>query len=420
MKKKISTLATFLLAALAVLFAGPFTTAAASPSAESLTEEGATGETKYIPVEVPAFVSNIRFSGRVQALWKIWGEKDPERWGAVGLGDILEDEGFRIPRWRFGVSVTLFEHVRFDVTMGESEFRNESDVNLLDALVTLTYIDAANVSFGAGKVPFGRQHLTSSKNMQFIFRPTMVENYVVPQLGADPGDYNPDDFNGLGVPDRDVGITVFGKLWEGIFKYYVGIYNGTGDLFKGVINHEKDTDFFKSLGDYAYVLRAEVNPLGDFSSVEADFLGDIKVGIGASGFFNDISLSPDFHNIYKGCGVDGAIRGFGFSLTGEWIWSEQKIEFEDNELDKTERSGFFVQAGYFVWPNYLEAVYRYEQFDDNDHFDDNGDIKYHTIGLNYYVRQNNDFKVQLNYIIRGEDGPEIFNDALYALAQVAF
>ena len=419
MKKTIVTLGTLLLVALSFIVAGPFAVADA-PASQQGSKEGAAGEKKYIPVEVPAFVYNIRLTGRIQAMWKVWGENDEEQWGASGLGDILEDEGFRIPRWRFGVSTTLFEHVRFDVTMGESEFRTENDVNLLDALITLTYIDAANVSLGAGKVPVGRQHMTSSKNMQFIFRPILAQSLMVPHLGPDPHDFNPDNFNGLGIPERDVGITVFGRLWEGVFKYYAGIYNGTGDLFKGVVNHEKDTDFFKTLGDYAYVVRAVVNPLGDFSNVEADFLGEIKVSIGASGFFNDISLSENFHNNYMGYGIDGAIRGFGLSITGEWIWSKQELNFDNNKLESTERCGFFVQGGFFVLPNYLEAVYRYEQFDDNNHLDDNGDIKYHTVGLNYYVQQNNNFKVQVNYIIRGENGAVIFNDALYALAQVAF
>ena len=417
MKKRILILGALLLATIS--FNLPVFAATGTSSTDEGNEtENVSQEMKSIPLEVPAFIDNIRLTGRVQALWKMWGEHDDQ---AVGLGDILENEGFRIPRWRFGISASLFKHVRVDVTMGESEFRREHDVNLLDALVTLTYLECANVSVGAGKLPVGRQHMTSSKNMAFIFRPVLTQQMFISKADPDQKDPNQQDkINGLGIPDRDVGITVFGRLLDGMFKYYAGIYNGTGDYFQGSINYENDEKFFRIMEDYAYTLRAVVNPLGDFPDTESDFSGEIKVSIGASGFFNDIALGQNYHNRYIGCGVDGVIRGYGLSITGEWIRSTQETKFYSTELESTERDGFFVQAGYFVFPDYIEVTYRYEQFDDNNHLQDNGDIKYHTIGVNYFVKQNNNFKVQVNYVIRGEDGPEIYNDGLYALAQVAF
>ena len=382
--------------------------------------KGAEKETKSISLGVPAFLDSIRLSGRIQAMWKMWGESDDTQWGAVGLGDILEDEGFRIPRWRLDVSANLFEHVRFDVTMGESEFRQEHDVNLQDALVTLTYLDYANISIGAGKVAVGRQHLISSKEMAFISRPVLAQQLVIPRLGADPKDFNPDNYNGLGISDRDVGVTLFGRLREGIFKYSFGIYNGTGDYFRGVVKHDEESDFFASLGDYAYALRAEVNPWGDFPSGESGFEKETKVSLGISTFLNDISLSKDFHNRYLGWGIDAAVRAFGVAILGEYIESTQDLVFDDTEIESTTRSGFFVQGGYFVWPHHVEVVYRYEEFDDKSHFEDNGDIKYHTIGVNYYIKGSHNYKVQINYVIRGEDGPQILNDALYTLLQLAF
>ena len=416
MKKRIFILGSLLLAMLVFNLPG-FAAVDTSTTDEGKPQDSISQEMKSIPLEVPAFIDKIRLTGRVQALWKVWGEHDDQ---AVGLGDILENEGFRIPRWRFGVAANLFEHVRIDVTMGESEFRREHDVNLLDALITLTYLDYANVSVGAGKLPVGRQHMTSSKNMAFIFRPVLSRQMFISKVDPDLKDTDPDKVNGLGIPDRDVGITVFGSLWEGMVKYYAGIYNGTGDYFRGSLNYEDDEDFLRIMGDYAYALRAVVNPLGDFPDTESDFSGEVKVSIGASLSFNDIAVGQNWHNRYTVYGVDGVIRGYGLSITGEWIKSVQENKFYSTLMEKTDRDGFFVQAGYFVYPDYIEAVYRYEQFDDNSHLQDNGDIKYHTIGLNYYVKQNNNFKVQVNYIIRGEDGPEIFNDGLYALAQVAF
>jgi len=419
MKKNVANLGIFLLTALFLVnLPGAGTAEETAPDTGS--EERALSEMKSIPVEVPAFVDRVRLSGRVQALWKIWGEHDDSRWGGVGLGDILEDEGFRVPRWRFGVSADLFEHVIMEVSMGESEFRREHDVNLLEAKITLDYLDYANLAVGAAKLPVGRQHMTSSRNMEFIFRPVLVEQMVVPKLGPDPKDFNPEDANGMGIPAYDVGITLFGRLLEGVFKYYAGMYNGTGEYFRGVTNYEDDSDFLEIMSDYCYTLRAVVNPLGDFPDVEGDFDREFKVSLGASGFFNDVSLTKDFDNRYTGWGIDGEIKGYGLSIRGEYLVSEQKLSFLSDELESTKRRGFYVQGGYFLWPSRLEAVYRYEQFDDNSHLDDNGDIKYHTVGVNFFVKGDHNYKVQVNYLIREEDGPRIHNDGLYAMLQVGF
>ncbi len=356
---------------------------------------------KSLEVNVPSFVSQLRLSGRVQGLWKMWGQEDDT---AYGLGDIFEKQGFRILRWRIGLETRLFDHVRLEVGMGESEFIRTHDINLLDAMITLDYLDYATVSIGAGKVPGGRQILTSSRDMQFIFRPVLCQQHIVPATEKDVTKYN-----GIGLSDRDVGITLFGKIAEGIVKYHAGVYNGKGEYFRGNID-----------GKYAYVVRAVVNPLGDFPDIEGDFSRDLKVSIGCTGFANRVLDAR-----YLGWGIDAEAKGYGFSIRAEFMRSEQKPKFRGQSeqpiiKEKTYRDGFYVQAGYFVWPRYLECAYRYDQFDDNEHLTDNGDIKYHTIGINWYIQKNHYYKVQLNYIIREEDGPKLDNNGLYALVQVAY
>lgn len=356
---------------------------------------------KSLEVQVPSFLNEVRLSGRVQGLWKIWGQEEES---AYGLGDIFEKKGFRILRWRLGVEARLFDHVLLEVSVGESEFLRTHDINLLDAILTLDYLDCANVSIGAGKVPAGRQILTSSRDMQFIFRPVLSQQHIVPATEGDVTKYN-----GLGISERDVGITVSGKISDGVFKYYAGVYNGKGEYFRGSID-----------GKYAYVVRAVVNPLGDFPDIEGDFFRDFRLSLGASGFSNHILDAK-----YLGWGIDAEIKGYGLSIRAEFMRSEQKPDFEGQSQapvikEKTYRDGFYVQAGYFVWPRYLELAYRYEQFDDNDYLTDNGDIKYHTVGINWYVQKNHYYKVQLNYIVREEDGPTLDNNGLYALLQAAF
>ena len=128
-------------------------------------------------------------------------------------------------------------------------------------------------------------------------------------------------------------------------------------------------------------------------------------------------------------GLDGAdldLRWYGASIRFEWM--ESKSSFSESVpvvdpllmKDDTYRGGWYVQAGVFVWPNYLQLVGRYQQYNDNNHLDDIGDVQYTTVGGNWYIRQNHNFKFQINYTWREEEKNPIDNNALYLLAQVAF
>ena len=210
------------------------------------------------------------------------------------------------------------------------------------------------------------------------------------------------------APDRDLGVTIYGRFYEGLFKYAAGFYNGNGEFFKGDDNNE-----------YLWIARVEANPLGEFPSIESDFERDLKIGLGGS-FFHNTHLETKS----LGMGGDIEIKYKGASLHFEYIWAEVEPDFQGEDValvfDTIERDGWFVQGGFFILPSILEVAARYEEYDDNNHLQDNGDIKYTTVGANYFLKGDHDYKIQLYYSWREEDGNKIENDSLMAQFQLAF
>jgi hypothetical protein len=350
------------------------------------------------------FPLNVELHGRVQMAWKMTGGDQ----SGLQDGYLPQHDGFYIPRWRFGLHAETFENVFINVEVGETDNRRTQEVNLLDANIRLGYFDFANLILGAQKTPVGRNHMTSSKDMEFIERPLVATQLMVPTQTEDyPFVINQ---NGLGLPDRDVGIQLHGRFFEGILKYYLGMFNGTGEFF------DDNWD-----GKFAYTARVAVNPLGEFPLAEGDFARELKAGVGATFFQNNVGNGK-----YVGYGADLDLRWYGASIRFEWMESQssfsEKVPVVDPLLikDKTFRGGWYVQAGFFVWPNYLELVGRFQQYDDNSRLNDLGDVTYTTVGGNWYIRQDHSYKLQLSYTWREEDVNPIDNDALYALAQVAF
>lgn len=346
----------------------------------------------------PTFLDNMHLFGQIQLFWNVVDEDDV----APGYGRIkAEKEGFRLNRVRFGVEGNIFKFVNYKVKVGVDppninpmkQLKSDEDeyeinnVKLLDAYVDLTYFTFASLSLGSSKPPFSRQRLTSSRYLQLINRAIVVEELT---------------------PERDLGVMIHGKFFDGFLKYAAGFYNGNGEFVEGDDNDQ-----------YLWAARIEVNPLGDFVSIEGDFERDLKIGIGGS-FFHNTHLEMKTH----GLGGDLELKHKGASLRFEYIWIEDDPVFQgyhDQHLfDPTEREGWYVQGGFFILPSILEVAARYEEYDDNNHLQNNGDIKYTTVGANYFVKGDHDYKIQLYYIWREEDGNKIENDSLMAQFQLAF
>jgi phosphate-selective porin OprO and OprP len=122
---------------------------------------------------------------------------------AVGFGpDAAGTTTGYIRRARLGFDATLF---------GFASVKLETDLNgatLKDAYVAFNFGPAFNLRLGQFKVPLGLEELTADVSVPFVERSIVTETIV---------------------PGRDFGAMAYGKLFDGVVGYQVGIFNGNGD-----------------------------------------------------------------------------------------------------------------------------------------------------------------------------------------------
>jgi phosphate-selective porin OprO and OprP len=142
-----------------------------------------------------------------------------------------------------------------------------SNFQLFDAYVDVNYFAPyTRLRVGKFKTPVGLERLESATALMLMERgqPTNL------------------------VPARDLGIDLWGDLWDSIVNYRVGIYNGTSDL----TNPTSDLDNSKDFDGRLFVspfLKTTIKPLQGFSA-----------GIGGSyGFSGGNPTNPNLTAGYK-------------------------------------------------------------------------------------------------------------------------
>ncbi len=207
------------------------------------------------------------------------------------------------------------------------------------------------IRLGQYKVPYSRQRVISSGNLQLVDRSIVNGEFNV---------------------DRDVGLDIRSKdfLGLGMLRYY--LYVGVGE---GRDAFQRD-DF-----GMMYIARAEFLPLGmfkDYSEGDLKRTRTPKLSIGAAYAFVDNAKgnrgilgsrfedggTTDYHNVT----VDLMAKWLGFSLQSEFMWRDGK-RFRGDALDdmgnavptEAARNGFgwFIQAGHILKRIPLEFSARY-------------------------------------------------------------
>ena len=232
--------------------------------------------------------------------------------------------------------------------------------------VDLRQLSLAMFNLGQDKVPFNRQHITSSGFLQFADRSI-----------ADA------EFNF----DFDTGIRLHGEPFNKRIEYALGVFNGSG------LNKLNDNN--KNL----YVIRAVYNPFGEFG-YESEYSDELKATIGgalafnskpeeiATGVFEDVDNTSTV--------LETGLKYRGFSFLTEYYYRHKDILSQDDQ-------GFFAQAGYFIIPKRLELAGRYSliAYDNNPTIDTKREM---TAGLNYFFSGYRT-KLQANYTRLGTDLP---------------
>jgi phosphate-selective porin len=226
---------------------------------------------------------------------------------------------------------------------------------------------------GQFKIPFSQENLISSSDLETINRSQLGEQLV-------PG-------RDIGSQGRDVGalfsVTVPNADGERIAEYAVGVFNGSG------INVSDDND----AKDVA--LRAVVYPQPGLSA-------------GLSGYFGKVGVGRLDH---RRVGAEAA-----WARGPWWVKSEYVQGRGNGKDDERKKQGWYLLAGYNLTVT-RQLLLRYDTFDpDRDAGKDRSTVL--TVGANWRLTPWS--RLQVNYELKNEQGPEVSNNALLAQYQVKF
>ncbi len=272
-------------------------------------------------------------------------------------------EGFRIRKARVILKGDILKNFNYKLQIDSVQ----SPV-LLDAKIGINLSPYAKLSFGQFKIPFSIENLISGSELDTINRSNTVENLC-------PG-------RDIGAKGRDIGITVNGKYSS--LEYTLGVFNGSG------MNKIDTNDQLDIAG------RLVFTPFHSLSIGFSHYDGRYSPDLGVPVIKKDRT------------GVDIFFIKDRTSLKGEYIFAR------DNQ---TERSGWYIQGGYYFIKNKLEAIVKQDSLDRNLAFGEDR-IVVITVGMNYFFSRKTKF--QINYEYRRESLDETFDGVILAQIQAGF
>jgi phosphate-selective porin OprO/OprP len=256
-----------------------------------------------------------------------------------------------------------------------------SSPKLIDLYTDVKLFDYLNFTIGQQLVPFSIDNLTSNTKGDFIERSQVVDAVVL--RGTDlVGNQN----------GRDIGWVASGSLLKlngkYLFDYRAGIFNGQA-INTADNNENKD-----------FIGRIVLHPIAGLDLGVSYIKGKGNAKLGTA------TLPSNFDRQRIGYELNYVLKQF--SLRGEYISSED---------DVLKRNGYYIQTGYYILPQALQAVARYDVYDKDADVADNITTNY-TLGLNYAF--NSFVRLQGSYTFREEEGTKINNNLTALQLQLVF
>ena len=227
--------------------------------------------------------------------------------------------------------------------------------------------DEAKLRFGQTKIPFSRQELTSSSNLQFIDRSIV---------------------NDVFAPSRQIGALLHGPVGDG-GTYYVGAFNGESE---GEGRNKPGND-----NNLLLVAAANMN-IGDYGSrgMEGDLRAkndEFGATVGVSTLYGqgtgdvlDTETPDDFDRF--DLNVDLGARVAGFSAQSEFYYSTIDLDNVDGDAGEADLVGFYVQAGYMLDKEWEVAVRYAYLLPDEDISVVDDENEFNAV-VNYYLNGHN-------------------------------
>lgn len=304
------------------------------------------------------YVLKVRIRGQVQGFYES-KEKDGKR---------EERSGFLIRRARLLFSGNVFsESLKYELQIT----LEDKAVSLRDLFVEYPLLkDFVIIRAGQFKVPFNREFITSSANLELVDR-SMVNKYF--SIG------------------RDIGVAFTGSSFDHL-HYALGIFSGEGMNQKPV-----DSKFLFSL---RMVVFSEENPEKIWKASQGAFEKKLLWSVGVGGIYGDgLNLKkleeegrkdlPEFlkpittHSSAYFSKITGdlAIKLNPFSFEGEVNYGRAS--------DERDAIGGRVQTGFFITKR-LQSAFRYSFVKETEW---NGE---YTVGFSWFLSKH-EVKLQTDY-----------------------
>ena len=307
------------------------------------------------------------------------------------VGDIAENEGFRLRHGRLGIHTAYEDMARVRVSV-ELAGSDDGGARVHDAFAGFTPFEWAQLLVGAQNVPFSRYELIRSGRGALIASPFAT---------------------GAMAPGHQVGIVGRGFVWDGALGYQLGVFNGLqrGNLFyEGY--QENYAPFGNRFDGLLYMVRLSSDPLGRMPMTAADEdQGPALLGVGANYMFSD-GGAQDVHT----GGGDVHFKWNGIHLIVEGLWSRTVPESQptvDGALPFEITSYSVVaEGGYMILPRMLGLATRFEWIDPNIQTEDETDNWMFTGGAHFHFVDQL-LKAQIEFTHREErSGLSLDNDTL--------
>ncbi len=259
-------------------------------------------------------------------------------------------------------------------------------VALLDYYVNYEYNDMFNIRVGNFKVPYSREFMTFNGHLQFANR-ALTGPAVAPAAFV------------ATVPGREIGVSVWGAIADGMVDYYLamtnGFVNGTGSgVNQGTLTAgPASTDI-----DFRYTARAVLHLMGSHGYWYSDMGMSDEMQLAVSGGFNYNKIDNDADGLFDdNFGITGDVifAMNGFSASGEFHYTKT----DGSAVADTDAITLLGTLGYFLTED-VEVAGRF-LYQDPDNAVSSTLIAPGGV-INYYFSGHN-AKLQLQYDLTKQD-----------------
>jgi len=355
----------------------------------------------------------LKINGRIQLRYSFYN-KQSRNWdrGQIlgAFGTITPDRsGLEIERLRLTFSGYMIEPnltylIELQGGTDTTDINGGHNARFRYAWINYKFNDYLQVKAGLFKLPFGRQETTNSKYLMLVDRSLANEMFNL---------------------DRSPAVMVHGACSDGVIEYAAAISNGlrnpdsafdnvdtfnaldqnpavTARVVWHVLYDQLGKDFVDE-SDLAYHKKpaldvglsfAYVDDNGDAVSVPLPF----SIPDAIRTFTGGYNLVPNANGLnLTQFGADAAFKYMGLAVQGEWFVRMVDVSWNGapwlllgpGRDDTIHQQGAYVQAGYFIVPEKLEAVCRLGGVWD---MEDDSTWEY-AGGVNYYIK-GHDLKIQ--------------------------